>query len=403
MNDLPFLKSNTQKSAASYPKDDVKESGPGKFPLNPNFLNEKSILVLGETLNCLTIGSVNDFDHHAVSALEFASGKSIEWTVISEAEFNARVAAPGREQAGISPVSVLPIPETRLGSARRAQTVSSTSLLDRVMAGFDPVLTSVNWTKPLAQLLAAGYSPQEAGEALLGLSKAESQDDHELRQIAGKLRDGQSINCVIKELSNMPEYLPAALNACNSEQEQIAAFIAISACTDVIRRRRSKINAGISELAMMWLPVTIVWFTVAGWAGSLAAIAGVSVIIKLRELAGRNRMSDLLRAEVMHLICVLSTQKMPPSVVIRAATSHLSACLPTWGSLPDTRERLALALAMTDLPFALLLKGELADAARRLAAEYSDQSETALSQFVHLSRIAAASLFSIALVLLLAS
>lgn len=407
MNHPPFLKSTITTSTASCPTDDIQASGqasgPGKLALNPNYLTEKSIVVLGETSSRLAVQSINEVDHQTVSALEFASGKSIEWTVVSETEFNARVAAPGQEQAGALPDSWHPLSQTQVEHTGRTQSVSNTSLLDRAMAGFDPVLTCVNWSKPLAQLLAADYSPQEAGETLLGLSKAESQYDRELLQMAGKLRDGQSIDCAIKELSNLPEYVPAAMNACNSEHEQIAAFIAISACTDAIRHRRSIINAAITDLAMMWLLVTIVCFALAGWAGFVAATAGVGVIIKVRERAGRNRLSDLLRAEVMLLICALSAQKMPPSAVIRAAASHLAACLPTWGSLPDTRERLALALEMTDLPFALLMKGDLADAAQRLAAEYSDRSDTALRQFVRLSRMAAAGLFSIALVLLLVS
>ena len=403
MNDLPSVKSKIPESTASGPDDDIQESRPEKSVLNPRFLSEKSIVVIGDTSNCLKVGSINEPDLPAVSALEFASGKRIEWTVISEAEFNARIAVPCREQAKAAPVSLLPISENQVESSGRASHVSSTSLLDRAMVGFDPVLTGVNWTKPLAQLLAANYSPLQAGEAMLGFPKAESQFDHELLQMAGKLRDGQPIECAIKELSNVPEYVSAALNACNSEHEQTAAFIAISACTDAIRRQRSKLNAAFPDLAMMWLPVTIVWFAVAGWAGFLAAVSGVCVIIKLRDISGRGRMSDLLRAEVMLLICALSTQKMPPSVIIRGAASHLAACLPTWRSLPDTRERLAHALEMTDLPAALLMKGDLADAAKRLATEYSDRSDTAFRQFVSLSRMAATLLISIALVLLLVS
>lgn len=80
------------------------------------------------------------------------------------------------------------------------------------------------------------------------------------------------------------------------------------------------------------------------------------------------------------MVEIAATRDIPPSRAIRASLARLDAMLPTWGTLPDTRDGLARALALPPSSRALLMKGDLADATRLCARLHSQRGDSALTQ-----------------------
>jgi hypothetical protein len=126
------------------------------------------------------------------------------------------------------------------------------------------------------------------------------------------------------------------------------------------------------------------------------------VFSKVRNLTAPRRDSDPTRSEVLGIVSVMAGLRVTPADAIRVGLTRLDALEPTWGRVPDGREDLAAALRLRPLSRAILMRGDLAEAARRLSRDCAQGAETRLIRCRWLVRCVGGVSLGAALALLLA-
>ncbi len=378
--------------------------------LNAGFLQARSIVVLDRTSTRLTVGSPGKLDNDVAVALQFACGLAIDHVVLPADHFAQPLADQSGAQATAAPsmpvVSVDRDPTSVAaadypGTAHPTALGKSQSLFDRVGAAVSADRKGGLAFGALARLLDAGFLPIEAGREILALADWSPEIDQDGLRIARALVAGCPLDEAIALSPGPVDCFAGLLAACACERDQIDAVVKIAAWSDENDRRQATVARSVVEMAALGAAATLVAFTFAMPAGFAVVAACVFLGLRARHAIAGPQVNDGLRADVLGLVATFAALRLPPMIVIRSAAAHLAKRMPTWGKLPETREDLARALALDPMARTLFLRGDLAEAAQRVAGDYARRDRAVMDHLRWQARAYALGLLSLALIMAL--
>ncbi len=328
--------------------------------LNPSYLRSRGLVVLERDRDSVTVGSWRDLDVGERRALEFATGAQLRLVRLSKDEVAARAAPDAVDQ---------PVPALHSAAGMPHAPSLASLLQEKFRVGGSPEAM-------LAHLLEAGYSPQDAWTSF----DVDGSHTSRLPGFSTAMARGDSFADAIEGEGALPLWLRNIVAASHEEDAQIGSFIAVARFDETMARMSTTVRRSRIEAAMLWLAAVVAAFTVSAVFGLIAATTGTAMTLWYGRLCARHPQSDLMRAEILRMVDVAARRDIPPTLAIRASLARLDAVLPTWGTLPDTREGLAKALSLPPLSHAVLMKGDLSEGAGRAAAVHAQIGETTLAK-----------------------
>lgn len=358
------------------------------FSINPQFLRAHAVVVVDRSDTHLVIGTVKPPAADVLAALRFASGLAIDAVVLSPEDFAVHQAksepswmSGGSADKTRPQASTDDVPVTRIGvetAAFARPDRRSASLFDRAASALRTPPSADLALLPLARLIEAGLTPQDAGLALLAMSHdAKNRIAPSLVPLAEALAQGRTLDDAIALAPDLPDFLLAVIDAAHREEDRASAIVRIADWIRVVERRHVDSARLATELAVAAAAATVLAFTIALAAGLLVGAASILALSHARLVLGRHALNDGVRADVLFLVAALAELKLPVTVIVRAGAGYLAGRLPTWGRLPDTRESLADALTLDAVSRIVLLRGDLKGAAHRVAASLDESGEDA--------------------------
>lgn len=356
--------------------------------LNPQFLRARAVVVIDRSDTQLVVGSVEPPGADVIAALRFASGLAIEAVILSAEDFARHLARfePACVSAG-SATDTRPqdsgddAPITRIAVENAAFALPNEraeSLFERAASALRSPPSAALALLPLARLIEAGLTSQDAGQALLAISHdAKNRIAPSLVPLAEALAQGRTLDDAIALVPDLPDFMLAVMEAAHCEEDRASAIGRIADWIRIVERRNVNSARLATELAVSAAAAAVFAFTIALAAGFIMAAAAILAVSHARLAVGRRALNNGVRAEVLFLVATLAQLRLPVTVIVRAGAAYLAGRLPTWGRLPDTREGLADALGLDAVSRIVLLSGELKVAAHRVAAVLDASGEDA--------------------------
>jgi hypothetical protein len=179
-------------------------------------------------------------------------------------------------------------------------------------------------------------------------------------------------------------------------------MLALLDLEQVIVTHRNQIDRLVLELGGWTVVAVALWQALEPALAVVAAIAGALLWRRLNSLGQPRPESDLDRAAVLGTVAIVADGGAAECGAVQAGFVRLQALVPSWGQLPHGRTQLAEVLQLQPLAQKVLLRGSLADAARRLASDYTAHFASSCDHVRMLVRGAGIAAVASAAVLLLA-
>ena len=371
---------------------------PADIPgLNPKFLARHSIFVLDRDAQTLTVAMADPGNAEALAALRFATGRDVRAVPLGHG--NAETAPAESPVAAGEPLVLMD--EHEIDASRGAIVAeggeATPSFFERFGEWIGGARGDPLGLASLTALMEAGFTPAEAADSLLRFDRDAATLPEATRDVVLRLAAGEPLDQVLSTAARVPAWLANAVAAAPSANAQSAALQRIVRLEDEFGARFDRARMALVELTLLWSVVVLAWALHSWSAAAIAALVGVWLSQRLKPLCGRTQASDLVRAHILEVTALLAVLKVAPRPAIRCAFARLAAFSPTWGSLPDTREDLAIALDLPTVQRLLFLRDDLSAAAARAAQECARRASASLERHRWVIRCAAAGLLALAL------
>lgn len=379
----PFSRSRPNPPAAS-----------DKVQLNTDFLSARGIAVLDDSPDALTVVMADPSDGDALAALRFAAGKPV-FVQASDPVPDAPTNAPDAGSTSSAPLELQPFALAPPAPAP-ARSSSLTQTIGRWLDGAP--LDALGFA-PLAALIESGLSPQQAASEIITASHGSALPEPAAR-LLDRLVAGESLDRALPAAGPSAAWLATALSACPDESDRQNAFVALVRQEEQAAEHTVRAGAAlavylalavpfVAALGAVSLPIAILALALTGWLGA-----------RLWALNTSTPRSPAVRAAVLGTVAILATNRAAPRSAIRSGFARLARTVPTWGSLPETRDELANALALDPLERTGLLAGELDAAAASAARRSAWQARRELERHRLVARVANAALAGVTVILI---
>ena len=370
------------------PQPQSQPTGPAIARLNPTYFIQNRLVPLGLSDGRLAVGMRDIGDRDTIAVLRLATGFDIDPVAMSAAEIATLLDSRSHPQSAQS-------------APKPHRSVKAESLLDRLF-GWVRGEGSGGLLLPLAQLLDAGYDPKQSAEVLLRAQSAGLRFGPTLAHISARLASGTALGTALLETPEVPRWMADAVASCHRPADEPAAL----AGTVLVERdgalHRENARRLVVETALLSLLVIAAWLAISVWAGCLAALPCLLALAHVGSLTSRHPRNDTVRGEVLAITAVLAKLHVPTASAIRCTLARLNTVAPTGARLPDCRGDLAIALGLPPLWTALLMRGELGDAASRVSTLCAERGRRATANSRWLVYTISFVLFALALVVLIA-
>lgn len=316
------------------------------FDLSPQFLAANDIVGFRRDEGVLVVTARRPLSDGARAALEFAAGGPVT-AVTAELE-------PPRVRS--DPVISAP------GDPSTADKSLITSLGTSLFARANRQDGRLGSLVGFADCLEAGYSPRQAAELMLFIGAGRS-TDADLRGFCQDISASGDFAVAVARCRAVPFWLGQTVAATPDPVTQVEVFARLVPIGAAIQTQSGQQRFRSVWFAAVWILAASAWALLSILAGGAVAAAGLAFALWRRggDTAPRHH------PEIMRVVHAAHQSNLPPAVCIRTAGQLLMQFQMMQGRMPETRESLGAAFHLSPLRQAIFARGDLGEAAERLA------------------------------------